>query len=60
MGNLRRHWNIPRFEPPTERSEGELLTIKQAAHILGIAPSTIHRWLNDGFIAGEQITPGAP
>jgi len=23
-------------------------------------PSTIHRWLADGFIAGEQITPGAP
>jgi len=21
---------------------------------------TIHRWLADGFIAGEQITPGAP
>jgi hypothetical protein len=20
----------------------------------------VHRWLNDGFIAGEQITPGAP
>ena len=25
-----------------------------------MAPSTVHRWLNDGFIAGEQITPGAP
>jgi hypothetical protein len=22
--------------------------------------SSIHRWLADGFIAGEQITPGAP
>jgi len=20
----------------------------------------VHRWLNDGFIAGEQVTPGAP
>src|SRR4030067_388007 len=27
--------------------------------MLGIAPSTVHRWLNDGFIAGEQLTPGA-
>ena len=27
---------------------------------LGLAPSTLHRWLNDGFIAGEQVTPGAP
>src|SRR5205807_10095506 len=27
---------------------------------LGVVPSTRHRWLGDGFIAGEQITPGAP
>src|SRR3954447_13004285 len=31
-----------------------------AAHELRLAPSTLHRWLGDGFIAGEQITPGAP
>ena len=31
-----------------------------AAAELGLAPSTLHRWLNDGFIAGEQLTPGAP
>ncbi len=36
------------------------MTIKKAARILGIAPSTVHRWLADGFIAGEQLTPGAP
>lgn len=60
VGNLRRHWNIPRFDPPTELAEGELLNIKQAARILSIAPSTIHRWINDGFIAAEQLTPGAP
>jgi hypothetical protein len=28
--------------------------------VLGVAPSTIHRLLNDGIIAGEQPTPGAP
>jgi recombinase-like zinc beta ribbon protein len=33
---------------------------RQAARILGTAPSTLHRWVNDGFIAGEQPTPGAP
>jgi hypothetical protein len=27
---------------------------------IGVAPSTIHRLINDGIIAGEQITPGAP
>src|SRR5438552_9086190 len=40
--------------------EGELLTIKKAAVVLGVAPSTIHRLLNDGIIAGEQPPPGAP
>jgi predicted site-specific integrase-resolvase len=37
-----------------------LATIRKAAQILGLNTSTIHRWLADGFIAGEQITPGAP
>ena len=60
VGNLRRHWNIPCFVPSKESPDGELLSIKQAAFKLNIAPSTLHRWLNDGFIAGEQVTPGAP
>jgi len=60
VGNLRRHWNIPCFESSSEQAEGELLTIKKAAAVLGVAPSTIHRRLNDGIIPGEQLTPGAP
>jgi predicted site-specific integrase-resolvase len=34
--------------------------VTAAAKQLGIAPSTLLRWLNDGFVAGEQLTPGAP
>ena len=60
VGNLRRHWKIPRFRPSSEPAEGELMTIRKAAAILGVAPSTIHRALNDGAIAGEQLTVGAP
>lgn len=60
VGNLRRHWNIPRFEATGSTVAGELMSIKQAAHALSLAPSTLHRWLNDGFIAGEQTTAGAP
>ena len=60
VGSLRRYWNIPRFEPPTAPPSGELVTVAAAAALLGIAPSTVHRWLADGFIAGEQLTPGAP
>lgn len=60
VGNLRRYWKIPRFEPPATRPQGELVTIEKAADVLGVAPSTLHRWLADGFIAGEHVTPGAP
>ena len=60
VGNVRRHWQIPRFRPPENPPQGQLVTIQKAAEILGVAPSTVHRWLADGFIAGEQITPGAP
>jgi len=59
VGNLRRHWNIPRHMP-TEAQSGELMSVRQAARELGMAASSIHRWINDGFIAGEQLTPGAP
>jgi DNA invertase Pin-like site-specific DNA recombinase len=60
VGNLRRYRGIPRYEPPGEPPDGELVSIRQAARILGLNTSTIHRWLNDGFIAGEQVTAGAP
>jgi DNA invertase Pin-like site-specific DNA recombinase len=60
VGNLRRYRNIPRFQPPTEPPTGELVSIRKAAEILGMNTSSIHRWLADGFIAGEQVTPGAP
>jgi hypothetical protein len=60
VGSLRRYRNIPRFQPPAEQPGGELVSIRKAAQILGMNTSSIHRWLADGFIAGEQITPGAP
>jgi hypothetical protein len=58
--SLRHHWRIPCYQPSDQPSEGELLNVSAAAKVLGIAPSTLLRWLNDGFVAGEQITPGAP
>ena len=58
--SLRTHWHIPRFAPHARPPEGDLVNIREAATILGIAPSTLHRWINDGFIGGEQLTPGAP
>jgi len=60
VNSLRNHWNIPRYQPPAQPPQGELLTVEAAANQLRVAPSTLLRWLNDGFIGGEQVTPGAP
>lgn len=60
VGNLRRHWDIACFERPSDPPDGDLLSVVQTAAVLGTAESTIHRWLNEGIIAGEQLTPGAP
>jgi hypothetical protein len=57
---LRHYWGIPCHQDTAEDQEGDLLTVADAARELGLAPSTLHRWLSDGFIAGEQLTPGAP
>ncbi|MBN1857978.1 recombinase family protein [Candidatus Bipolaricaulota bacterium] len=57
---LRQYWNLPHFERRTKLPDGEPVTIRDAATILGVAPSTLHRCLNDGIIVGEQLTPGAP
>src|SRR5207302_2794139 len=60
--SLRYHWHIPCHQPDDndQTPEGEPLNVTAAARQLGIAPSTLLRWLNDGFVAGEQVTPGAP
>ena len=58
--SLRHHYNIACHQPSDQPQEGELLNVTAAAKQLGIAASTLLRWLNDGFVAGEQITPGAP
>ena len=60
VGCLRRYREIARFEPPALPPSGELMTIAGAAAALQVAPATIHRWLAEGIIPGEQITSGAP
>jgi len=60
VASLRQHWKIPCYQAPATPPEGELLTVQAAADQLGVAASTLLRWLMDGFIGGEQVTPGAP
>ena len=33
---------------------------EEAARELGVTMSTVHRWLREGVLAGEQLTAGAP
>jgi len=58
--SLRHHYEIACHQPSDDPTEGEPLTVADAAKELGLAASTLHRWLGDGFIVGEQLTPGAP
>jgi hypothetical protein len=60
VGNLRRYRKIPRCIATEPASEAPLLNVRQAARQLGLAPSTVLRCLDAGFIPGEQVTPGAP
>lgn len=60
VSNLRHHWNIPCYKPPAEKPAAEILSLPAAAEKLGVTSSTVQRWINDGFIQGEQLTPGAP
>src|SRR5260370_42019376 len=61
VSSLRTHWQLPCFKHlASPQQTGGVATIDRAAETLGVASSTVHRWLNDGFIAGEQLTPGAP
>jgi hypothetical protein len=58
--SLRVHWKIPKFEAQSGSEDGELVTVEKAAEILGIGVSTLHHYLLDGFVAGVQLTGGAP
>lgn len=60
VGGVRRYRRIPCHQPSPEPADGEPVTVTKAAELLGVVPSTVHRWLAEGFIAGEQDTPGAP
>ena len=62
---LRAYHSIPGCQPPPENvtpgcQDAAVVSIAQAARQLGVSSATIYRWLRDGFVTGEQLTPGAP
>ena len=63
---LRAGHNIPVYQPPAQPDVGPddddavVVTITEAERILAVSKETLYRWIRDGFITAEQITPGAP
>jgi len=52
VGSLRRYRDIPRYQRPASPPDGELVSIRKAAQILGMNTSSIHRlpgrWIHCG------------
>lgn len=59
--SMRGRHKIPKCpsKPVRDPREGPF-NADEAAAELGVTMSTIHRWLQEGVLAGEQTTPGAP
>jgi excisionase family DNA binding protein len=55
---VRQQNGIPAAPRPDPASG--IFTIEQAAAELGVAETTIYRWLRAGLLPGEQTTPHAP
>jgi hypothetical protein len=63
VNELRHRHHIRAGEAATVTPDGqseEMVSVTVAAAELGVGIGTIYRWLADGFIAGTQLTPGAP
>jgi hypothetical protein len=59
---VRHHWHIDCHQPGSLTSEhgDQPFTIADAAEELRLPPSTLHRWITEGFVDAEQLTTGAP
>jgi DNA invertase Pin-like site-specific DNA recombinase len=65
VSTLRRAHGIPHCPEPARTvgagsDDGVMASVPQAAEFLGVDKTTIYRWLREGFIAGQQLTPAAP
>ena len=61
VSSLRHKHQIPHCANKRPRDERDgPFTADEAARELGVTVSTIHHWLRQGVLAGEQATPRAP
>jgi excisionase family DNA binding protein len=47
-------------KPPVTDPRHGPFNAEETARELGVTMGTVHRWLRDGVLAGQQLTPGAP
>ena len=60
---LRVSRGIAAFRPPAVTPADDdvpVVSITKAEQMLGVSRVTIYRWMRDGFVDGEQLTPGGP
>ena len=63
--SLRVSRGIPAYQPAQESVRPDeqdvvVVNVAEAGRVLGVGKVTIYRWLTDGLLTGEQLTPGAP
>lgn len=57
---LRQRHGVPACGRRPADGEGSLRSVPAAAAELGVSRSTVYRWLEQGFLSGEQPVAGAP
>jgi hypothetical protein len=50
----------PRVPVVAAGDDALVIGVGPAKRLLGVSKVTIYRWLREGFIVGEQLTPGGP
>jgi DNA invertase Pin-like site-specific DNA recombinase len=50
----------PRTPVVAAGDDALVVSVQQAEQLLGVSKVTIYRWIKEGFIVGEQLTPGGP
>jgi hypothetical protein len=50
----------PRLPVVAAGDDALVVGVGPAERLLGVSKVTIYRWLREGFIVGEQLTPGGP
>ena len=57
---LRQRHGIAAYRAAEPVGDAPLLSVAAAARELGVARSTLYRWIKEGFVAAEEPAPGAP